>query len=57
MIMEICEVGVGGRVSRAGSRRGMAEEAAFSYKDVDAVVATVEEAGLARLVPLGVVKG
>jgi tRNA-splicing ligase RtcB len=46
---------------RAGSRRGLAEEAPFSYKDVDAVVATVEQAGLARrvarLVPLGVVKG
>jgi tRNA-splicing ligase RtcB len=46
---------------RAGSRRGRAEEAPFSYKDVDAVVATVEQAGLARrvarLVPLGVVKG
>ena len=27
---------------RAGSRRGLAEEAPFSYKDVDAVVATVE---------------
>lgn len=46
---------------RAGSGRGLAEEAPFSYKDVDAVVATVEQAGLARrvarLVPLGVVKG
>jgi tRNA-splicing ligase RtcB len=46
---------------RAGSQRGLAEEAPFSYKDVDAVVATVEQAGLARrvarLVPLGVVKG
>ena len=46
---------------QAGSGRGLAEEAPFSYKDVDAVVATVEQAGLARrvarLVPLGVVKG
>jgi tRNA-splicing ligase RtcB len=46
---------------RARSRGGLAEEAPFSYKDVDAVVATVEQAGLARrvarLVPLGVVKG
>ncbi|MDH4277834.1 MAG: RtcB family protein [Acidimicrobiia bacterium] len=46
---------------RAGSSRGLTEEAPFSYKDVDAVVETVERAGLARrvarLVPLGVVKG
>lgn len=46
---------------RALSNAGLAEEAPFSYKDVDAVVATVERAGLARrvcrLVPLGVVKG
>ncbi len=46
---------------RADSARGLAEEAPFSYKDVDAVVATVEHAGLARrvarLVPIGVVKG
>lgn len=46
---------------RAGSNRGLVEEAPFSYKDVDAVVETVERAGLARrvarLVPIGVVKG
>ncbi len=46
---------------RAASNRGLSEEAPFAYKDVDAVVRTVEEAGLARrvarLVPLGVVKG
>jgi tRNA-splicing ligase RtcB len=46
---------------RAHSERGLAEEAPFSYKDVDEVVATCEEAGLARRVarlrPLGVVKG
>lgn len=46
---------------RAGSSRGLAEEAPFSYKDVDEVVETVERAGLAkrvaRLVPVGVVKG
>ncbi len=44
-----------------GSARGLTEEAPFAYKDVDAVVETVERAGLARrvarLVPLGVVKG
>ena len=46
---------------RAGSIRGLAEEAPFAYKDVDEVVATCEGAGLAkrvaRLRPLGVVKG
>jgi tRNA-splicing ligase RtcB len=46
---------------RAGSNRGLTEEAPFSYKDVDAVVETVDRAGLAarvaRLVPIGVVKG
>ncbi len=46
---------------RAGSGRGLLEEAPESYKDVDAVVETVEQAGLARrvvrLVPVGVVKG
>jgi len=46
---------------RAGSLRGLAEEAPFAYKDVDEVVATCEGAGLARRVarlrPIGVVKG
>ena len=46
---------------RAGSTRGLTEEAPFAYKDIDAVVETVERAGLARrvtrMVPLGVVKG
>ena len=46
---------------RAGSLRGLAEEAPFAYKDVDEVVATCEGAGLAkrvaRLRPVGVVKG
>ncbi len=46
---------------RAGSMRGLAEEAPFAYKDVDEVVRTCERAGLAkrvaRLVPIGVVKG
>ena len=36
---------------RAGSWRGLAEEAPFSYKDVDLVVATCEQAGLARRRP------
>jgi tRNA-splicing ligase RtcB len=50
-----------GIVVRCPSNRGLAEEAPFAYKDVDAVVRIVERAGLAakvvRLVPLGVVKG
>ncbi|MGZ4395751.1 MAG: RtcB family protein [Gaiellaceae bacterium] len=50
-----------GIVVRCASNKGLAEEAPFAYKDVDRVVAVVEQAGLARrvarLVPLGVVKG
>ena len=50
-----------GIVVRCASNRGLAEEAPFAYKDVERVVAVVERAGLARrvarLVPLGVVKG
>ncbi|MEU1592891.1 RtcB family protein [Streptomyces sp. NPDC005708] len=46
---------------RPSSWRGLAEEAPGAYKDVDAVVRAAEGAGLARrvarLVPLGVVKG
>lgn len=46
---------------RGASWRGLAEEAPSAYKDVDAVIAASEGAGLcrkiARLVPLGVVKG
>jgi len=46
---------------RGASARGLAEEAPEAYKDVNAVVTTAERAGLcrkvARLVPLGVVKG
>jgi tRNA-splicing ligase RtcB len=46
---------------RAASWRGLAEEAPQAYKDIDAVVYASEGAGLcrkiARLVPLGVVKG
>ena len=55
------ELAAAGIEVRAGSNRGLAEEAPFSYKDVDAVVETVERAGLARrvarLIPIGVVKG
>jgi tRNA-splicing ligase RtcB len=50
-----------GIVVRGASSRGLAEEAPLAYKDVDAVVAIVERAGLARRVarlePIGVVKG
>ena len=50
-----------GIVVRCPSSKGLAEEAPFAYKDVDRVVSVVERAGLARrvarLVPLGVVKG
>ncbi|MFG2012088.1 RtcB family protein [Micromonospora sp. NPDC048868] len=46
---------------RGASRRGLAEEMPAAYKDVSAVVAAAEGAGLcrkvARLVPVGVVKG
>ncbi|WP_079064248.1 RtcB family protein [Streptomyces sp. NRRL F-4489] len=46
---------------RPSSWRGLAEEAPTAYKDIDAVAAATEGAGLARLVarliPLGVVKG
>ncbi len=50
-----------GIVVRSPSNKGLAEEAPLAYKDVDAVVRVVEQARLARrvarLVPLGVVKG
>ena len=50
-----------GIVVRSASNKGLAEEAPFAYKDVDVVVDVVERARLARrvarLVPLGVVKG
>jgi len=46
---------------RAGSLAGLAEEAPEAYKDIDAVVAVVHGAGLARIVarlrPLAVMKG
>ncbi|HEU4946741.1 MAG TPA: RtcB family protein [Kribbella sp.] len=50
-----------GILVRGSSWRGLAEEAPTAYKDVTAVVEASERAGLARtvarLVPLGVVKG
>jgi tRNA-splicing ligase RtcB len=50
-----------GIVVRAGSMAGLAEEAPLAYKDVDAVVDVVTQAGIAakvaRLRPVGVIKG
>jgi tRNA-splicing ligase RtcB len=50
-----------GIIIRAASLSGLAEEAGRAYKDIDAVVAVGEKAGLsrrvARLLPLGCVKG
>jgi tRNA-splicing ligase RtcB len=55
------ELGAQGIVVRCPSLKELAEEAPHAYKDVDHVVDVVERAGLARkvarLVPLGVVKG
>ena len=46
---------------RAGSLRGLAEEAPIAYKDVDRVIDVVHRAGIAkkvaRIVPVAVVKG
>jgi tRNA-splicing ligase RtcB (3'-phosphate/5'-hydroxy nucleic acid ligase) len=55
------QLDAGGIVVRSASNKGLAEEAPFAYKDVEAVVDVVARAGLARrvarLVPIGVVKG
>lgn len=46
---------------QAGSMKGIAEEAPVAYKDIDLVVETVHQAGIARkvakLVPVAVIKG
>ena len=46
---------------RAGSMRGLAEEAPFAYKQVEEVIEVVEGAGIARAVvrlePMAVIKG
>ncbi|HUW95937.1 MAG TPA: RtcB family protein, partial [Anaerolineae bacterium] len=46
---------------QAGSMSGLAEEAPAAYKDVERVVDVVTGAGIAhkvaRLVPIGVIKG
>jgi tRNA-splicing ligase RtcB len=50
-----------GILVRTASLSGLAEEAGFAYKDVDAVAEATEQAGLSRrvahLVPVGNVKG
>jgi tRNA-splicing ligase RtcB len=55
---ELAAVGV---IARARSRESLAEEQPEAYKDVDAVVECVHQAGLsrkvARLRPMGVIKG
>jgi tRNA-splicing ligase RtcB len=55
------ELGREGIVVRAGSDRGLAEEAPAAYKDVSRVVEVVHGLGIARKVarlrPLGVIKG
>jgi len=55
------ELEAGGITVRASSMKGLAEEAPLAYKDVNRVVQTVHDLGLAhkvaRLEPLGVVKG
>jgi len=57
----IQELEARGILIRAASRKGITEEKPNAYKDVDAVVEVVHQAGLARkvarLVPLAVVKG
>ncbi len=55
------ELGQEGITVKAGSMPGLAEEAPAAYKDVDRVVDVVVGAGIARKVarlnPLGVIKG
>jgi len=50
-----------GIIVRSPSSRGISEEAPLAYKDVDAVVAVAEAAGLARRVarlrPIVCIKG
>jgi tRNA-splicing ligase RtcB len=50
-----------GIVAEAASTKGLVEEAPEAYKDVDAVVGVVAQAGIARkvarLVPVAVIKG
>jgi len=58
VIQQLADRGI---IIRSPSKRGVAEEAPGAYKDVSAVVASAEDAGLARLVaklePLICIKG
>ncbi|OIO64766.1 RNA-splicing ligase RtcB [Candidatus Woesearchaeota archaeon CG1_02_57_44] len=50
-----------GIVIKAASMSGLAEEAGFAYKDIDMVIASLQDAGIstavARMVPIGNLKG
>jgi tRNA-splicing ligase RtcB len=50
-----------GIIVRAGSKKGLVEEATEAYKDVDEVVEVTHISGIstkvARMVPLAVIKG
>jgi tRNA-splicing ligase RtcB len=50
-----------GIVVRAGSAKGLLEEAPAAYKDIDEVVSVVAESGMgakvARLKPIAIIKG
>jgi tRNA-splicing ligase RtcB len=58
LIQEMAERGI---IVRAASRSGVAEEAGFAYKDLDAVVDVVHRLDISRkvvsLVPIGNIKG
>ena len=55
------EMDARGIVVRAASKSGVAEEAGFAYKDLDAVVDVLDRVGLSRkvvsLTPIGNIKG
>ena len=55
------QLAAAGVIARARGRSGLAEEHPDAYKDIDAVVDCVTAAGLsrkvARLTPVGVIKG
>ena len=57
----VTELKAQGITVKAGSMKGVAEEAPQAYKDVDEVIRVVAEAGIAvpvaRLTPIGVLKG
>jgi tRNA-splicing ligase RtcB (3'-phosphate/5'-hydroxy nucleic acid ligase) len=57
----IKDMGARGIVVQAASKSGVAEEAGFAYKDLDAVVDVLDRSGLSRpvvsLTPIGNIKG